>query len=206
MLTPRTTTELPFAEACERNKEPILGELRRVLPDRGHVLEVGSGTGQHVVHFARVFPRLSWQPTECASNLDGLNARIRQQGCANILPAIELDVEAAWPDHLFAAVYSSNTAHIMPWTAVCAMFAGVGARLRPGGVFCLYGPFNAGGGFTSTSNEEFDRALRARDAAMGLRDVEALEALAQRHQLELEQQLQMPANNRILVFRACGAG
>jgi len=198
------TKELPFAEACERNKEPILGELRHVLPGRGHVLEVGSGTGQHVVHFAPAFPRLSWQPTECASNLEGLNPRIRQRGCANLLPAIELDVESAWPDHLYAAAYSSNTAHIMPWRAVSAMFAGIGTRLGQGGVFCLYGPFNTGGGFTSASNEEFDRQLRARDPAMGLRDIEDLEALAQRHQLKLEQQQQLPANNRMLVFRALG--
>jgi SAM-dependent methyltransferase len=206
MISGPMTADLPFAEACERNKAPILAKLERVLPVRGRVLEIGSGTGQHVVHFAPLFPRLSWQPTERAEYLDGLNARIRQQGAMNILPAIELDVEGVWPDHHFAAAYSSNTAHIMSWEAVSAMIAGVGARLRRGGVFCLYGPFNAGGCYTSPSNEEFDRQLRARSPVMGLRDVQALEALARRHQLELSERLQLPANNQLLVFRVNGAG
>lgn len=199
--TARMTPELPFAEACERNKSPILDSLRTLLPDRGRVLEIGSGTGQHVVHFAPRFERLSWQPSERRELLPGLNARIRSEGCVNVLPAIELDVFGAWPDHEYAAAYSANTAHIMSWPGVCAMFSGVGRRLGGAGPFCLYGPFNLGGRFTSASNEQFDRALRERDPEMGLRDAEALDTLARGHQMALQERIQMPANNLLLVFR-----
>ena len=202
MMTPA----LPFSEACERNKGPILDALRPLLPARGHVLEIGSGTGQHVVHFAPLWRRLSWQPTERQEHLAELNARIRGEGCDTILPAIELDVQGAWPDRTFAAVYSSNTAHIMHWDAVCAMFAGIGRRLAPGGVFCLYGPFSEGGRHTAPSNAEFDRQLRTRDPGMGLRDVEALEALAGANRLRLEARRELPANNQLLVFRGNGVG
>lgn len=195
-------SQLPFAEACERNKAPILACLERLLPARGLVLEIGSGTGQHVAHFAPRFARLSWQPSERSESLPGLNARIRAEACANVLPAIELDVFGAWPDREYAAVYSANTAHILAWRGVCAMFSGIGPRLHGGGPFCLYGPFNIGGRFTSASNEEFDRALRDRDPDMGLRDVEALDSLAGDHQMTLQECIRMPANNLLLVFRS----
>ena len=191
----------PFSEAAERNKAPILAALLRRLPERGRVLEIGSGTGQHVVHFAPAFPRLSWQPTEQREHLEGLNTRIRLEGPPNILPAIELDVTGPWPDYCFEAVYSSNTAHIMAWDMVQAMFAGVSKRIAPGGAFCLYGPFNVNGEFTSASNQVFDRQLRERDAAMGLRDVGALSTLAGEHQMRLAERCQLPANNQLLVFR-----
>ena len=141
--------ELPFSDACERNREPILEVLLPRLPGRGIALEVGSGTGQHVVHFAPRFPRLSWQPSDRREHLPGLNARIREEGAPNILPAIELDVGGVWPDRRFAAVYSANTAHIMGWPAICDMFAGIGPRLDPGGAFLLYGPFKLGSGETA---------------------------------------------------------
>jgi SAM-dependent methyltransferase len=195
------TPELPFAEACERNKAPILSCLQRFLPGRGRVLEIGSGTGQHVVHFAPRFERLSWQPSERRELLPGLNARIRREGCVKVLPAIELDVFGAWPDHQYAAAYSANTAHIMSWQGVCAMFSGVGRRLRGAGPFCLYGPFNLDGRFTSASNEQFERTLRERDPDMGLRDAAALDALARDHQMALQERIRMPANNLLLVFR-----
>jgi len=199
-----TLAELPCCEACERNKSPILEQLQELLPDRGHVLEIGSGTGQHVVHFAPHFPRLSWQPTECADNLAALNARIGAEGAPNILPAIELDVETLWPGRLFEAAYSANTAHSMSYQAVKAMFAGVGRRLTPGAVFCLYGPFMVHGRHTAASNEEFDRRLRARDPAMGLRDVDALAELASNFRMRLEEGRRLPANNQLLVFRGKG--
>ena len=106
-----------------------------------------------------------------------------------------------WPGQAFDAVYSSNTAHIMSWESVCAMFAGVGNCLLPGGAFCLYGPFNEGGRFTSASNEEFDRSLRARDPAQGIRDLEALESLALGQNMKMQQQFRLPANNCLLVFQ-----
>lgn len=202
MYSDRNSTDLPYSEAAGRNRAPIFEQLLRLLPARGHILEIGSGAGQHVVHFAPAYPRVTWQPTEQREHLAGLNARLRLEGSPNILPAIELDVRGAWPDRQYVAAYSANTAHIMPWQAVCAMFSGIGARLLPGGLFCLYGPFNVGGRFTAASNEEFDRQLRARDPAMGLRDLEALAALAAEHKMKLMQSLQLPANNQLLVFGA----
>jgi len=196
------SVDLPYTEACERNKAPILDALRPRLPPRGHVLEIGSGSGQHVVYFAPHFGCLSWQPSERAELLPGLNARIRLEGGANVLHALELDVRGAWPDREYAAAYSANTAHIMGWPEVCAMFSGVGQRLVPGGVFCLYGPFNVGGKYTAPSNSAFDQQLQARDPAMGLRDTDALDSLARQHQMELEERVPLPANNQLLLFRS----
>ena len=194
------TFDLPYSEACERNRKPILDVLRQVLPDKGSLLEIGSCTGQHLVFFAASFPGISWQPSDQAEYLGGLTARISQQGTKNILEPVELNVLQHWPEQFFDAVYSANTAHIMSWDAVCAMFAGVGDALLPGGVFCLYGPFNVDGRFTSASNEAFDLSLRARDAAMGIRDLEALESLAQSNNMVIDRQYQLPANNCLLVF------
>ena len=193
--------QLPFAEACERNKQPILDVLCQVLPPTGRILEIGSGTGQHVVIFAARFPGLLWQPSDRRENLADISLRIEHEGTENTLPPIELDVLEKWPEQEFTAAFSANTAHIMAWEADCAMFAGLGRLLVSGGLFCLYGPFNQGGNFTAPSNEEFDRQLRARVPHMGLRDIEALESLAESHQMSLEQQYEMPANNQLLVFR-----
>jgi hypothetical protein len=193
--------DLPFSDACERNKEPILGVLQQVCPAQGLILEIGSCTGQHVVFFAAAFPGLTWLPSDRKEYLAGLSGRIRQQAGSNVLDAVELDVTKTWPALPFHAVYSSNTAHIMDWASVCAMFAGIGSVLLPTGPFCLYGPFNEEGRFTSASNEQFDHSLRQRDPAMGIRDLEALESLGHQHQLELTQQFRLPANNSLLVFR-----
>jgi cyclopropane fatty-acyl-phospholipid synthase-like methyltransferase len=192
---------LPFSEACERNKKPIFEVLRKLLPARGHLLEIGSGTGQHAVFIAPHFPRLSWQTTEQPEFIAGLSARIRAEGASNVLPPLVLDVNGPWPDHHYDAVFSSNTAHIMGWDEVGRMFSAVGERLRPGAIFCLYGPFNVGGCFTSQSNEEFDHQLREQSPEMGLRDIESLDSLGRSHHLVLEDQVLLPANNRILVFR-----
>jgi SAM-dependent methyltransferase len=194
-------TELPFAEACERNKEPILDALLQELPVQGRALEIGSGTGQHLVWFAPRLSGLVWQPSDRKEYLEGLNARLRLENAGNILPVLELDVLDAWPEQQYDVVYSSNTAHIMSWEAVCAMFAGVGERLLPGGVFCLYGPFNVNGEYTAESNAEFDVHLRQRDPDMGLRDIAALDTLAHRHNMMLRGRRQLPANNQLLIFR-----
>lgn len=197
-------SELPFAEACERNKTPILNVLKEVLPARGLVLEVGSGTGQHVVHFAPHFPLLTWQPTERKEYLEGLRARISLEGGSNILPPVYLNVLKLWPDRNFEAAFSSNTAHIMGWGEVCRLFYGIGARLGPAGVFCLYGPFNEDGRFTSPSNADFDQQLRQRDPVMGLRDIEELDALARENQMRLQRREKLPANNQLLIFGKSG--
>jgi hypothetical protein len=196
---------LPFAPACERNKQPILEVLQRILPATGSVLEIGSGTGQHVVHFAAHLPGLTWQPSEQAGYLAGLQRRLDAEAGANVLPAIELDVAGLWarqwPGHGFAAAISANTAHIMSWPEVICMFDGVAAVLQAGGVFSLYGPFNVNGQFTAPSNQQFDQDLRSRAGHMGLRDVAELEKLGSERHLHLEQRISMPANNLVLVFR-----
>ena len=199
-----TPLDLPFAPACERNKQAIWEVLEQVLPASGTVLEIGSGTGQHVVHFAAQSPELQWQPSDRREYLPGLRLRLQHEGGSNILPPVMLDVLENWPEQVFDAVYSANTAHIMGWPAVCAMFQGVARRLIKGGVFCLYGPFNENGAFTAPSNAAFDAQLKSQDPEMGLRDIEALESLALEQHISLERRFQMPANNQLLVFRKSG--
>jgi SAM-dependent methyltransferase len=192
----------PFSQACENNKRPILAVLRTAFASVDSVLEIGSGTGQHAVFFAAEMPWLRWQPSDCAENLPGIRAWCRDAALANLLPVLELDVtRPVWPVDAAAAVFSANTAHIMSWAAVELFFAGVGARLRPGGVFCLYGPFNYDGQYTSASNQQFDAWLQARDPRSGIRDFEAVAALAQRAGLAPAADHAMPANNRLLVWR-----
>jgi hypothetical protein len=195
-----TNPELPFSASCERNRNPILDALKQVLPEKGTVLEIGSATGQHVVYFAGNLPGLFWQPSDRSEYLPGLAQRLQVEGGANIAEPMELDVLAEWPDGPFAAIYSSNTVHIMNWQAVCAMFAGVARRLDPGSVFCLYGPFNEKGAFTAPGNEAFDGRLREENPEMGIRDLEALESLGMGHQLRILARFQLPANNQLLVF------
>lgn len=193
---------LPFAAACERNKKPIFAVLEEVLPATGTVLEIGSGTGQHIVFFAAQQPELLWQPSDRKEYLPGLSRQRVAACCNNILPPIELDVMQTWPTQSFAAIYSANTTHIMSWQAVCAMFEGVSLHLREGGPFCLYGPFNEGGKFTAPSNAAFDSQLKRENPAMGIRDIEALETLASSQQLKLESRYNLPANNQLLLFRS----
>jgi cyclopropane fatty-acyl-phospholipid synthase-like methyltransferase len=193
---------LAVSEACERNKGPILAVLGGELAASSAVLEIGSGTGQHAVHFARHLPHLSWQPTEVPGQLAPLEERIRAEGPPNLAPAIALDVRALpWPVGRVDAVFSANTLHIMAWEAVEDFFRGVGEVLASPGVLCVYGPFRYRGGYTSETNAEFDRYLKRRDPASGIRDFEALERLAAAAGLELAADHAMPANNRTLVWR-----
>ena len=165
------------------------------------MLEIGSGTGQHAIFFTRNIPGLLWQPSDREENIAGLEACFSAEGNERILPLLKLDViHDPWPGYSYAAAYSANTAHIMPWEAVVAMFAGVATHLLSHARFCLYGPFNVDNCFTSESNAQFDARLRAEDPQMGIRDMAAIEALANDHKLQLEHKLSMPANNFILVF------
>lgn len=191
----------PFSEACENNKAPILDVLREHFTGDGTVLEIGSGTGQHAVFFAAGLPRLHWQPSDCRDNLDGIRLWLNEYPGSNLGAAMELDVQQRWPDAMFDGMFSANTVHIMDWSMVDQMFSGVGDHLRSGGAFCLYGPFNYGGDYTSDSNARFDQWLKQRDPNSGIRDFEALEELAQRNSLELVRDHAMPANNRTLVWR-----
>jgi cyclopropane fatty-acyl-phospholipid synthase-like methyltransferase len=206
----QTRPVLISSEACERNKGPILEVLTRELAAHRAVLEVGSGTGQHAVHFARHLPHLSWQPSEVADQEPALSERIRLEGPANLRAPVVLDVRslpwAASPGHEpFDALFSANTLHIMAWDAVEDFFRGVGATLGGGGVLCVYGPFRYHGRHTSDSNADFDAWLRTRDPASGIRDFEALDALARAQGLRLAADHAMPANNRTLVWRTPGA-
>ena len=186
----------PFSEACERNRQPILAVLERVFKDRKCVLEIGSGTGQHAAYFSAALPHLRWQASDVAEHHEG----IRLWG----VEPIELDVEKPWPQVDADAVFSANTAHIMSWPQVERMLAGIAgmACLR---VLCLYGPFSYGGKHTSESNARFDAMLRVRDPKSGLRDFEAVRDLARRHGMAPSEDIAMPANNRLLVFRKSGS-
>lgn len=193
---------LPFSEACERNKDPILAVLHEAFADRTRVVEIGAGTGQHAVHFARHLPHLAWQPTDRQEYLDGLAARVAAEGPPNLAPPLELDVlRQPWPPLRGDAVFSANTLHIMSWPAVEALFAGLPGVLEPGGVLAVYGPFKYGGRFTTASNAEFDAMLRERDPESGLRDLETVNALARGAGLRLQADHAMPANNQLLVYR-----
>jgi cyclopropane fatty-acyl-phospholipid synthase-like methyltransferase len=198
----QTRAVLTHSEACERNKGPILTVLRDTLAASRTVLEIGSGTGQHAVHFAANLPHLSWQPTELGAQLAPLAERVRLEGSVNLRPPLELDVRRLpWPVAPVDAVFSANTLHIMAWEAVEDFFRGVGRALASPGTLCLYGPFRYGGRYTSDSNAQFDRYLKRRDPASGIRDVEALERLARAAGLELAADHPMPANNQTLVWR-----
>jgi cyclopropane fatty-acyl-phospholipid synthase-like methyltransferase len=191
----------PYAPACERNREPILAVLRECFADRRDVLEVGSGTGQHAVHFAAAMPWLSWQCSDRAEHLAGIRLWLDEAGLPNTPAPIELDVTGAWARRRFDAVFSANTLHIMGWPEVQRFFEGVDAVLATDGVLAAYGPFNYGGEYTSDSNREFDAWLKARDPRSGIRDFEAVDALARAIGLTLMDDVAMPANNRTLVWR-----
>lgn len=201
---PDTPAERPYSQACANNQAPILAVLEQAFADRRQVLEIGSGTGQHSVYMAPRLPQLVWQTSDLPEHHAGIRAWHAAQPAANLRAPITFDLQSsAWPqtaDGAFDAVFTSNTCHIVAWPLVERMFAQVGTHLPTGGVFALYGPFNYGGEFTSDSNRAFDAWLRQRDAASGIRDLEALQALGQHHGLELVQDHAMPANNRTLVF------
>ena len=192
----------PFSESCVQNREPILAVLREVFADRSTVLEIGSGTGQHAVDFGAELPHLRWQTADVPHYHPGIHAWLDEAALPNVLPPIALDVnQTAWRSGRYDAVFSANTLHIMSWPEVEQFFEGVGTVLEPGGVLTIYGPFNYHGAYTSESNARFDNWLKSRDPASGVRDFEAIEALAQAQGLVLQQDIAMPANNRTLVWR-----
>lgn len=194
-------TERPFAPACERNKEPILAVLREHFADRSHVLEVGSGTGQHAVHFAARLPHLVWQTSDRAENLPGVRAWLDHAQLPNTPAPLELDVTGDWPAQRFDAVFSANTLHIMSWSEVETFFARLADVLAPDAVLVIYGPFRYGGQHTSASNAAFEASLQAAAPHRAIRDFEAVDALAQGLGLTLIEDHAMPANNRTLVWR-----
>ena len=189
------------APASARNAAPILGVLRRELRDRTQVFEIGSGTGQHAVTFAAALPGITWQTSDLVQSHDGIRAWIEGSGLGNVLPPIEFDVlSASAPEAAYDAVFSSNTAHIMSYDAVCRMFALAGSMLRSGGVFCLYGPFSRRGQFSTDSNAAFDASLRASNPAMGIRDLDGLDGVAGESGMVRKRVYAMPANNLLVVW------
>jgi len=192
----------PFAESCEQNRDPILAVLKTVFADRNRVLEVASGTGQHAVYFGQALPHLTWQTSELPQNHAGIWAWLDEAGLPNVLPPLDIDVnDDAWPLATFDAVFNANTVHIVSWPEVERMFAGIGSVLVRNGCLCLYGPFNYGGAFTSDSNARFDAWLKERNPDSGVRDFEAINHLAVNQGMVLVQDVAMPANNRMLVWR-----
>lgn len=193
---------IPHSDACERNKGPILEVLRGAFAGCTHVLEVGSGTGQHAVRFALAMPWLVWQPTEMAEAMPGLRKRIFNEGPKNLRAPVELDVtRPPWDLRRVDGVFTANTLHIMNWTQVQAFFAGLPAVVKPGAVLAVYGPFRYRGEYTSPSNASFDEMLRARDPASGIRDFEAVDELARAAGFALLADHRMPAHNQTLVWK-----
>lgn len=192
-----------YAAATQRNREPILEVLSRVLPPGARVLEIASGTGEHVVFFAAALPQTHWQPTDLGDEcLDSIAAWRDSVAAANVAPPVRLDVTAeAWPIGTFDAIFSANLVHIAPWQACRGLMRGAGRHLQRGGVLVLYGPFRIDGKHTAASNEAFDADLRMRDPAWGVRDLEAVVEEAEANGLLFEQRVAMPANNQTLVFR-----
>jgi SAM-dependent methyltransferase len=191
------------APAVARNRDPILEVLRRHLPRKGLVLEFASGTGEHVVHFAGALPALSFQPSDpnesARASIDDWASTL---GLTNVAPALALDASAAaWPVAGVTAIVCINMIHISPWAATEGLLAGAGRTLPPGGMLFLYGPYRRAGHPTAPSNEAFDRDLRARDPAWGLRALEDVAALAARHGFGAPEVVEMPANNLSIVFR-----
>lgn len=192
-----------FAPAAERNRDPILQVLRRVLPPAGVVLEVASGTGQHVAYFAQHLPSLRWQPTDASAEaLQSIRGWVGDAAGNNLLPPIELDVRwPRWPVPDADAILCINMIHISPWESTEALFVGAHQILDPGCALITYGPYRLHGEHTAPSNAAFDQSLRSRDPRWGVRDIDELAALADRTGLSLEDRVDMPANNMTLVWR-----
>jgi hypothetical protein len=191
------------APATERNREPIAAVLREVLPERGLLLEIASGTGEHAVFFAGLFPGLRWQPTDPdPTALASIRAWCDEAGPENLLQPRQLDAAAGrWPVASADAILCVNMVHISPWAATAGLMRGAGRVLAAGAPLVLYGPYRRAAVPTAPSNEAFDESLKARNPEWGLRDLEAVEAEAEGQGLRLERVVEMPANNLTIVLR-----
>lgn len=192
---------LPYSEACERNKAPILEVLKKVFATTKTVLEIGSGTGQHAVYFAENLPHLIWQPSDQADAIRWITLRLQREGPGNASMPLTLDVRDQPWQVSADGVFSANTLHIMSWQEVEQFFLRVAEVLQQPGLLCVYGPFRYDGGYSSESNARFDQSLRAQAEHMGIRDFEAVDDLAQAKGLSLIADYPMPANNQILVWQ-----
>ncbi len=190
----------PFSQACENNKGPILEVLRQYLRGRARLLEIGSGTGQHAAWLSAQLPDVTWQPSDVAAHLDGIEAWRADANQPNLLPPLALDVRDPWPALEIDAVFTANTFHIMALALVQRCIAGAAHCLREGGLLFVYGPFNYGGQFSADSNARFNDWLQQRDPASAIRDFEWVCTQMQQHGLRLLHDHRMPANNQMLVF------
>jgi cyclopropane fatty-acyl-phospholipid synthase-like methyltransferase len=194
---------LPFSQACENNKAPILAVLQQALLQCRHLLEIGSGTGQHAEYFAGALTHLTWQASDQSTHLADLSRRIQAAALANLPPPLLLDInQTPLPGNVFDAVFTANTLHIMPWPVVERFFCCLPELTTTDATLCIYGPFKYDGKFTSDSNAAFDLSLKQRDPAMGIRNIEAVLTLAQQHGFSLLHDITMPANNQLLWFKA----
>ncbi|MGK0499205.1 MAG: cyclopropane fatty-acyl-phospholipid synthase-like methyltransferase [Oceanicoccus sp.] len=193
--------ERPFSQACENNKAAILEVITPYFSAVAKVLEVGSGTAQHAVYFAEQMPHLIWQTADREEYIPAIESWREWAGLDNLPPPLCLDVNQPWPLASTPAIFSANTAHIMSWQEVELFFQGIAGVLAEGGIFCLYGPFNYGGQFSSDSNARFELWLKDRNPDSGIRDFEAVNALAEKSGLTLLADHEMPANNRCLVWQ-----
>ncbi len=191
----------PFSESCVQNQAEICAVLESLLIDNKHVLEIGSGTGQHAVYFAERLPHLIWQTSDQEQYHQGIKLWLNEAGLDNTRDPIKLDVSNdTWPEISIDAVFSANAVHIMAWDNVVDYFKYSAELLHKNGLFILYGPFNYGGKYTSQSNANFDDWLKARDPKSGIRDFEALDDMANKKNMMLKHDIEMPANNRILCW------
>lgn len=195
--------EKPYSAACERNRDPILEIMKDVITrDDKRLLEIGSGTGQHAVYFAPQFPWLEWYPTDVAENLKGMKLWFDEFKIPNIKAPVRLDVSKDdFPKLKFDVVYTANTFHIMHWKECKSLMKLLGHRLRENSKVMIYGPFKYGGAFTSPSNEEFDQQLKTRDPSSGIRSFEDVNNGMIKNGFELVFDYDMPANNRLLVYK-----
>jgi cyclopropane fatty-acyl-phospholipid synthase-like methyltransferase len=190
----------PYSKACENNKEPILAILKSAFSNVSNVLEIGSGSGQHAVHFAPALPHLVWQTSDVVINHQGMMAWLNAFPADNLLPPLALDLNDEWPIARYDAIFTANTLHIVNQSLVTSFFDETAKHLNVGGKLCIYGPFNYAGKFTSESNAEFDNWLKIKSPECGIRDFEWICELANEAQLELVKDHEMPANNRLLEF------
>jgi SAM-dependent methyltransferase len=190
------------APATERNREPLAAVLREVLPASGMVLEIASGTGEHAAYFARLFPDLTWQPSDYEPGaLNSIEAWVGDSDAPNLRAPVVLDAAGTWPVEAADAILCVNMVHISPWAATVGLMRGAARVLPPGGPLILYGPYRRAGVETAPSNEAFDESLKARDAAWGLRALEDVTAEAEANGLSLDRVVEMPANNLTVVYR-----
>ncbi|MGR9072062.1 MAG: DUF938 domain-containing protein [Gammaproteobacteria bacterium] len=192
----------PFSQACENNKNPILQAIRQVFNRPLTVWEIGSGTGQHACHFAGNLPHVIWQPTDRRQNLDGIGKWVQEAGLDNLMPPLELDVNAViWPCRALDAVFTANTLHILSWEEVEILFNRLGEMFNDNALLCIYGPFNYDGGYTGEGNRRFDAWLKTQDPGYGIRDVADVVRTADVAGIRLSMDFAMPADNRLLVMK-----